>query len=736
MHMKKPTVIVESMSSPNSPSDGNWTPEQGEEVDRFLDAMTIPQESKEQLRSTSTSILSMGISPDGSGDRQETGLVVGYVQSGKTMSFEAVAALARDNGFQIIIVIAGTSNLLLAQSTQRLCKDLQVDSDAFRWQSYENPTLSERDGIRRALDGWAPSASIPPSRRKTVMITVLKHHTHLRALHELIRGLGNMERVPVLVIDDEADQASLNTKPTKDRSPTYRCLIELRVALPLHTYLQYTATPQAPLLINILDSLSPNFVQVLDPGAGYCGGRDFFDPDIVLEEELPHICLIPEEEALPSELDAAPLSLLEAMRVFMVGVAAGLMAGESRNRSMLIHPSRETLHHDRYESWIQNIRGEWKETLALGEADPSRNELLEEFRGAHEELCKTVDGLPPFEELAKSLPWAIGETEILTINAANDKGATPTVAWHNSYGWILVSGQAVDRGYTVEGLTVTYMPRGIGVGNADTVQQRARFFGYKRPYFGYCRVYLERETLTAYRNYVEHEKHMRESLQDFQAQGKPLGQWKRAFYLDPKLKPCRDNVIEHGYIRSSKRGGWHFPRAVFETEEITAYNRAVVEDFLGALGTSESEYHHERYTDVPIKKAIERLLERLRVAEGSESAKHTRLTLQLTKALEDGYASHCTVYRMGLESGSRRRRDADQAGKIVSELFQGPTDSSGDAHYPGDRKVRETGQVTIQIHMLDLEDKQSKEKIADDVPVVAVYLPQSLVSSWLVQNQN
>ena len=85
----------------------------------------------------------------------------------------------------------------------------------------------------------------------------------------------------------------------------------------------------------------------------------------------------------------------------------------------------------------------------------------------------------------------------------------------------------MDRVFTVEGLTVTYMPRGPGVGNADAIQQRARFFGYKRRYLGFCRIYLEQDALTAFEQYVSHEDEMHEQLKTFGATGKPLRDWKR-----------------------------------------------------------------------------------------------------------------------------------------------------------------------------------------------------------------
>src|SRR5690606_3425985 len=124
-----------------------------------------------------------------------------------------------------------------------------------------------------------------------------------------------------------------------------------------------------------------------------------------------------------------------------------------------------------------------------------------------------------FEEIVRYLRLAFRQTRLLEVNAR--QGRTPEVDWRSAYGWILVGGQAMDRGFTVEGLTVTYMPRGIGVGNADTVQQRARFFGYKRSYLGYCRVYLEQGTLSAFQSYVTHEEDMRSQLEDIEASGRP-----------------------------------------------------------------------------------------------------------------------------------------------------------------------------------------------------------------------
>src|SRR5207244_2072145 len=102
----------------------------------------------------------------------------------------------------------------------------------------------------------------------------------------------SLDGIPVLVIDDEADQASLNNRTRQgDQSKTYSVLLEVRSRLPVHTFLQYTATPQAPLLINLIDALSPDFARVLRPGHAYTGGQTFF-----IDREHDLIRIIPASE--------------------------------------------------------------------------------------------------------------------------------------------------------------------------------------------------------------------------------------------------------------------------------------------------------------------------------------------------------------------------------------------------------------------------------------------------------
>ena len=710
---------------------------------RRLIERKLPGAEGERVLESAAKILSRGTAPSGTTTRA-TGLVVGYVQSGKTLSFTTAIALARDNGFRLVIVVAGTSKPLLDQSTQRLRRDLQIDEPDghLRWRTYTNPANDEnaRRFIQQSLDEWR-DPHVPSEEKATVLVTVMKQHRHLSNLISLVRRL-RLEDVPALVIDDEADQASLNTRVNQGgESTTYRRLLELRDLLPTYTFLQYTATPQAPLLINIIDVLSPSFDEVLEPGDDYTGGQAFFGGARDL------VCAIPLQE-IPTDdnpLVEPPPSLLEALRVFMIGVAAGTIQGlavGNLNRSMLVHPSRQTAQHLEYRVWIGRIFDEWQRLLELPATDADRRDLIQDFQDAYRELVRTVPELPTFEQIEQTLLRAFRRTSIEEVNARGR--ATPSIDWRRAYGWILVGGQAMDRGFTVEGLTVTYMPRHPGVGNADTLQQRGRFFGYKRSYLGFCRIYLEQQVLTAFEEYVAHEEEMRRQLIDVRDRGQSLTEWKRAFILSPALRPCRANVLRYDYARGRYSDSWFAPRVVQSAEGVRADNAAVVQQFLVTLALRQNDGHpdrelaqrHQSCPGIPLRDAVERLLIPFRFTAAEDTQQLTGLLLQLAHAIEQNAGEACKIYQMSPDFA--RQRGIDENGK-VKNLFQGaapvsPPERRGSV-YPGDREIHEPDRVTIQIHKLSLTQGEDDAVVARDVPVIAVWVPSRMAIPWIVQDQ-
>lgn len=714
-----------------------WTPRVGEETMSLL--QDFPEDNRDTVRDEAVSVLSRCLPPMVPSGR-ETGLVVGYVQSGKTMSFTTVSALAQDNNYRMIIVITGTSINLFRQSTERLKDDLRLPDLSRRWKHFANPKprSTAQRSIESALLRWLDE-DVPERDTQTVLITVMKNHTHLSSLIQLLSSLSvSLDGVPTLIIDDEADQAGLNTLVRKGgESTTYQRLLSLRNLLPHHTFLQYTATPQAPLLISIIDALSPSFAEVLTPGESYTGGRTFF------EQQYRRLTRpIPDREIPTNDniLTEPPDSLIDAMRVFFVGVAAGMrLGGTPRNRSMMVHPSIRTSYHVDYFRWVEAVMRRWRDTLAEPPGDPDREELVEEFRTAYNDLKRTVEDLPPFDELVGTLPRAIRETVPIEVNARGG-GKTPPVEWQQDYSHILVGGQSLDRGYTVEGLTVTYMPRGRGVGNADTIQQRARWFGYKAGYLGYCRVYLTAETAQAYQSYSEHEEDIRRRLREHSRRGMSMRDWKRAFLLDTSLRPTRNCVLSLDYMQDVYSDDWYMPRSPHESSDAVIENRALVRQFISNYQFSpdagdDRRQEHQRHlvaTGVPLRDAYANLLIPFRTPRLADSTPFTGLRIQIERYLNVNPGATCTVYRM---SGDRIRSRGINPSGVLRNLFQGAYPVETGDVYPGDRYIRAQGELTIQIHTLRVLDRDERRVVADNVPAVAVFVPARMTAGWLVQDE-
>jgi hypothetical protein len=698
----------------------------------------LDEPTRDRVRDEAISVL-RACMPPSAPDASETGLVVGQVQSGKTMSFTTVATLARDNGYPLVIVITGTSKPLTEQSRSRLEGDLRLQARQDRkWQHFHNPRVRpghQVQAIAGTLADWRDS-DVPEEARQTVLITVMKNHRHLTQLNGVLGRLP-LRGTPVLVIDDEADQAGLNNLVNQGRqSTTYRCLVALRQLLPHHTYLQYTATPQAPLLINVIDALSPRFAEVLTAGPEYVGGQEFFVQYPNLVRTIPPGDIMTRNNPLTEPPD----SLLEAMRIFFLGVAAGwVVDGGSGNRSMMVHPSQQRVLHGDYCRWVNETRAHWLQLLDLPESDPDRRVLIEEMRSAYDDLQGTVSDLRSFDELLGVLKRSMRKTRVWEVNTAS--GPTPQIDWRADYSHILVGGQAMDRGFTVNGLTVTYMPRGVGTGTADTIQQRARFFGYKRQYLGYCRIYLEADARTAYQRYVEHEESVRQGLIEHRRMGLPLTEWKRAFFLDGRLQPTRRSVMDLSYLHDVYSDRWYTPAAPHDSEDAVAANRGVIDRFLARLSLEPDGgsprrtemQKHEVANGVSLSLVFTELLMPLRITRAQDSQRFTGLLLQVREHLDAHPDAQCRVYVMS--RGAERERKVNDQHEIPN-LFQGadPVDPPAQRGtvYPGDREIRAPAGLTVQIHRLRV---MRAGKALADVPTVAVWVPSEMAYAWVVQER-
>lgn len=684
---------------------------------------------KETLLYESESILKNCINPIET-IGSTTGIAIGYVQSGKTMSFTTLTALAIDNGFRIIIYFAGIKVNLLEQTTNRLKKDLLTDSDNSRfYKVYPSPTI--KDNVHLKIKSALPLKSKP-----AILITVLKHYKHISELtkifetYEVKEALGNNG---VLIIDDEADQASLNTYGRKNSksedweedefSSTYSSILNLRAALPNHSYIQYTATPQGPLLINIMDLLSPKFHKVLTPGKSYTGGKTFFEDNTDL------IISIPENEVYhhkKNQLSECPQSLINALQVFICGVAITVnIKGKENFLSMLIHADSLKDVSRQFYDWVKMLKDSWEDRLQLPDGDPSKSELIEQFKENYIEAVRRIQNPPEFKEVMVEVLEVILDTNIELVIAGSKE-----IDWSNATAHILVGADMLNRGYTVEGLMVSYMPRySIGKSNADTIQQRCRFFGYKRNFLDSCRVYLPNESIMEYREYVEHEEIFRTNLKEHS-----LEEYEQLLILSGNVNPTRNNILSVDLIKH-KLSGWRQLNALQHIDE----NNVFVENFI--INNTFKDYtdfntpgRRHKYIKIDINAAIE-FLKNFKVANMPDALRKSS-TIQYLRFLADkNKVSHIYIFQIAYSvSEGRIRSLVTEKGKLkISNIFSGP-DPKGIDIYPGDRSIKFEDSICIQIHRIRLKhpSMQWDNKL---VHTLGIYYPEDFAHSFVGINK-
>jgi hypothetical protein len=724
-----------------------WEPTEGIETRRFVAQKSngIAPEALSGVVFEAQQILGRCVNPVSSASEvsSSTGLVVGYVQSGKTLSFTTLCALAHDNGFGLVILIAGTLENLRRQTRSRLEVDLGIGDDANAinrpWLVVDNPAPGDNsaESLRRTLQNWS-NPKTTASLKKVCLVVLLKQHKRLGDLGKCLEALGPglLAQVPTLVIDDEADQASLNTftaknilKGTNRKSSNYANIVELKKWLPLHTYVQYTATPQANLLMDLADTLSPEFGELLTPGEGYVGGATIFEKGAAFSKSIPPS----QAEAKPDEV--APATLQEALRYFLLGACAVLLSDKPALRTMMVHPSQQTGRHGAYLSWLIGMVTEWK-NLTSSEVPAY---LIETFADVYKGLQESVGStLPPLNALIAKLPEVLRNVAVREVNSTAT-GASP-IRWGESPFWVLVGGAKLDRGFTVEGLTVTYMPRPLATGNADSLQQRARFYGYKQRYLGYCRVYLLPDVLEAFQQYVEHEKDIHESL--VATRGEPLKKWVRQFTLHTSMQPTRKGVVGIPMTELVSQG-WMQARAAHRDPVAVASNQktfAALKSYLDTSypGVAANETYPETFLDqrpnarpnvlhesVPLDDLVDRLLRNIQTSDEDDEFERAGAILAIRRLIEGGQ-QFADVFVMG--SFEPQLRSLTASGRI-NQVHQGHS-----KNYGGDKAFVHEERVTLHLRKFDLMD-DNKIVVASEVPWYSIHIPSGLAKRYILQNE-
>ena len=324
-----------------------WNVKIGKVTERLLSRQEkIDDIGKDVIKREAISLLSHCTEPVEK-NNSDTGIAIGYVQSGKTLSFTTVLALAADNGYRVAVILTGTKNNLLSQTTSRLISDLEIHGANSK--VLKLPVSTDKSQLHRWL-------RIPI--KPLIIIPVLKHFKHIAELAAIFKSseiTNVLGKNAAIIIDDEADHASVNTnKEHLDPTTINRKITELLGIFPKNAYVGYTATPFANVFINPgeTDIFPEDFIFTLDTPSNYFGPEKVFGlnerSDIVkpipfdeYEKDEDDYCpYIPLKHKKDHDLDDLPPSLEDAIIVFMLSCATRNLKGQiNQHKTMMINVS-------------------------------------------------------------------------------------------------------------------------------------------------------------------------------------------------------------------------------------------------------------------------------------------------------------------------------------------------------------------------------------------------------------
>ncbi|KAE8546104.1 MULTISPECIES: Z1 domain-containing protein [Marinobacter] len=476
------------------------------------------------------------------------GMVVGHVQSGKTANYTGLICKAADAGYRLIIVIAGIHNNLRNQTQARIDEGF-IGRDTGRTQEKGSGSGRNKVGVghfdftrtpvsltNTIKDFNKETASTNTSEidsyKVPVVLVIKKNHRTLGNLLDWLRdnsARGDLEMIdqPMLLVDDEADNASINTAYNKNLITKINGQIrDLLNMFHRSCYVGYTATPFANIFIDpdeddemFNEDLFPrDFIIGLDAPTNYFGpSKIFIDgiPENGDPEWLRYIKdnedILPIKHKIDHELDEIPKSLLTALRAFLLSrTIRDLRGSESSHCSMLVNASRFTAVQSKLRNRIHEALDRIKDSVrvnaSLGDAGLSDPELSELKRVWQTEYSGTEF---EWEEVQAALLESIAAAKVVEVNSrANDLDYTRSVERGQTV--IAVGGFSLSRGLTLEGLTVTWFLRNTMM--YDTLMQMGRWFGYRDGYEDLCRIWMPEEAIDWYAFIAEAAEELHDEL--------------------------------------------------------------------------------------------------------------------------------------------------------------------------------------------------------------------------------
>ena len=596
------------------------------------------------------------------------GMVIGSVQSGKTANYSALVAKAADAGYKIIIVIAGISSLLRKQTQfrincgfvgqtdlnkdepEKLPEDMSLEGTVTAYRRQKQDELERlrpyamttermsgdfKTNSRKALNQTNLNNTTSP-----IILVIKKNSSVLEQLLKWLEGKDLSEK-SLLLIDDEADNASVNTK----KNPDELTAINKKIRAILNnfkksSYVGFTATPFANIFIDPLfdenaedkDLYPSDFILSLVSPKNYFGPKKVFGPENAEDSE--YIRLLAEENTDEARADwqkyfpvkqrkditwhnvtNLPETLKESINLFIFNIYVRNHRGfTDKHNSMLIHVSCLIDMHivikEHVEQYLHNLENNIRNYAGMkGTAEYVRyiNPLKKLFDDMLDRKWASSPKFetPDFNEMLTELPNIIAS---ITVGMSNTKEATIKYSSEHQTNMIAIGGNSLARGFTIENLSVSYFLRNTKM--CDTLLQMGRWFGYRRDYEDLCRIYTIGTYYDNFHDALVATNSLVKCVRNMEKAGKTPTEFlvtvsqhpATRMILTAKNKMYNAENDKGVYLDGTIREKGTYEHA--EIAEISSYLR-IVKDFILQLGIPEKKENCYRWLHISADKIID-----------------------------------------------------------------------------------------------------------------------------------
>lgn len=602
------------------------------------DQQFLPEDVAAIQTSTHRILQKMNINTEGEAVK---GLVVGNVQSGKTANMAALMAMAADYGFNLFIVLSGTIENLRQQTLERLISDLNREGCNVSWEGIDRPKK------KCSLVDKAQNKHFEKGSNIRYLTVCLKNSSRLKNLIQWLHDdPASANQMKILVIDDESDQAGINTKSVdaEERTKINSLLVNLVAnkkddGMPADdcfaamNYIGYTATPYANVLNEAgRESLYPrDFIATLQPSHTYFGPQQIFGDrnsgvypglNIVRNIRTDEVDTIKEIHNGKLNGHAFPGELEKAIAWFLCCVASMRCKKSKRPVSMLIHTSQQVKHHNQVrklvQSWFDNsseyilavCRSVWEyereqftkddlfndyESFSL---DRERVDEYLEFNAIEPEIARILSHGLTNIKLGDDNEFQYNKGVHLCVDNCKNNGvredgvfmriAYPKKSSNIDYAtaFIIIGGATLSRGLTLEGLVSTYFLRSTK--QADTLMQMGRWFGYRRGYELLQRIWLTENAVRQFEFLSDMDSELRESIYRMELFKKKPRDYAVVIKQTPSVNLIRissGNRMQSAIQADMDYSGMHSQTQLFvDDERIIKQNYDLTEKFLYSLG--------------------------------------------------------------------------------------------------------------------------------------------------------